>query len=66
MVAGLSGTEGKNEMDKIWVIEMFDGKEWGPTVGVGLCRADARIKKQDWEKRNPDDRFRIRQYLRNN
>jgi len=51
-------------MDWIWVVEMFDGKEWGPTVGVGLCRADARIKKQAWENGNPDDCFRIRKYLR--
>jgi len=49
---------------KIWVVEMFTGKGWMPTVGVGLCREDVRIKKRDWKKRNPDDRFRVRKYIR--
>lgn len=46
----------------IWIVEMWDGDGWAPTVGCKLCRAEGRYELLDWRKRNPDDRFRLIRY----
>ena len=55
----------EGEMKHVWIIEMYDDmrKEWSPTVGEALTRADAKLEKIIWAKRNPYDRFRIRKYV---
>lgn len=50
----------------VWVVEMqFErhGKYY-PTIGTALVRLDGRKKLKDWKARNPDDGFRLRQYVR--
>jgi hypothetical protein len=50
--------------DLLWVVEiLFDGV-WCPTVGVSICRADARRKLKDWKKNNYVNKFRLRKYRR--
>lgn len=51
-------------MNHIWVIEMWTGKRWDPTVGVALRRKDAAKECQVWKERVPDDRFRVKKYMR--
>jgi hypothetical protein len=50
----------------IWVVEMWcrAPRRWLPTVGVGLSRTDGRDALADWQRQNPDDKFRLRQYGR--
>jgi len=50
--------------NKIWVVEMWneERRRWEPTVGAGLNREDIRVKKREWKRRNPNDRFRIYKY----
>lgn len=48
----------------LWVIEMLDEQSWKPTVAVGLSRQDAREACDRWRERNPDDKFRVREYRR--
>ena len=52
-------------MKHVWIIEMYDDmrKEWSPTAGVVLIRADAKWQKIIWMRRNPYARFRIRKYV---
>jgi hypothetical protein len=49
----------------VWVVEASYREQptgWYPTVGVALCRADARKVLAEWRKRNPHDRFRLAEY----
>ncbi len=48
----------------IWVVEMFDGKIWKPTVGVDLTRETIRGRLKAWQSFNPHDKFRIQRYKR--
>lgn len=53
-------------MKHIWVVEMRSdvNYRWEPTVGVGLCRADARREMKQWKKITPFDKFRLKKYVR--
>lgn len=51
-------------MAHIWVVEGKFKDGWGPTLGVGYTRALARLRKEDYSKLNPDERFRVRKYER--
>jgi hypothetical protein len=52
-------------MSKIWVIEMLIDGRWETTVGAYLTREWARDKKEhDWEYDYPNDKFRIKKYIR--
>ena len=52
--------------DVIWVVEVFDeiSFSWKTTVGIGLSRSEGRLTLCEWEKRNPHDDFRLKQYER--
>ena len=54
-------------MDRIWVVEMNcedDDRGFSPTVGVGIEREQGRLRLHEWKERNPDDKFRLRKYVR--
>ena len=53
-------------MNHIWVIEVWTGKCWEPTVGVALWRKTAVNERKVWESKNPDDRFRVVKYICSN
>ena len=54
----------------LWVVEIkftdsLGGlKGWHATVGAKLSRADAIKERARWHKGNPDDKFRVRRYVR--
>lgn len=55
----------------LWVVEIKFSpslgnvtKGWNATVGAKLSREDARQEMAKWQKGNPDDKFRIRRYVR--
>ena len=52
--------------NRLWVVEMLvdESGQWEPTIGTGLDRDDARHECNRWMERNPNDRFRIRCYIR--
>ena len=56
--------------DAVWVVEMLNtwytsrGPKWEPVVGIGLTRKQGLLKARQWREKNPDDRFRVRQYAR--
>jgi hypothetical protein len=48
----------------VWVIQMLCDGKWEPTIGTGITRDDAQMRKRaEWEKPSPDDKFRIRKYI---
>jgi hypothetical protein len=47
----------------VWIVEMKCDELWEPTVGIGLTREDGRKALVSWQLHNPDDKFRLRQYL---
>ena len=56
---------------RIWVVEMCGwlssrgaAKTWRTTVGVALTREDGRLVLKSWRLHNPNDKFRIRLYIR--
>ena len=49
-------------MNQIWVVEMWTGKRWEPTVGVALWRKTAMNERKVWMSKNPSDRFRVVKY----
>lgn len=53
-------------MKYIWVVEMRNpaNYRWEPTIGVGLCREDARMELKEWRKTNPFYFFRLKKYGR--
>ncbi len=50
----------------VWIVEArFErNKPWGPTVGCGMDRSQGRAELKEWKHQNPDDSFRLRQYVR--
>ncbi len=54
------------KMPTVWVVEMWNQNRsrWEPTIGSALNRQDGREVRKNWKKRNPDDRFRLKQYKR--
>ena len=50
----------------VWIVEArYDYpvvRNWSPTVGAALTRADAVYVLSDWRRRNPDDKFRLVEY----
>ncbi len=58
--------QGVIQMAKLWVVELWNAQRgrWEPTVGCALTRDDCRQVARDWRTRNPDDDFRIHQYVR--
>ena len=52
-------------MEHLWVIEVYDKGIWMSTIGAYLTREDARDqKRRRWERQCPNDKFRIRKYIR--
>ena len=53
-------------MSKIWVVEMWNDirERWEPTIGARLTKEDAEEEQKLWRESNPDDRFRIKKYVR--
>ncbi len=59
--------EGRVEMNaRLWIVEVWhvDRHQWTPTRGARLCRAEARDECRLWAFNNPDHRFRVRGYVR--
>jgi len=54
---------GNNEKH-VWIVEMLCSGKWHPTVGCSLVREDGRTKLKDWQEHNPDDKFRLKKYIR--
>ena len=52
------------DMMKIWVVETEDNDVWLPTTGVGLSRSETRVEAKRWKDHCPDDKFRVRKYVR--
>ena len=52
-------------VNRVWIVEMKNpiNNQWGPTVGIGLDRDDARQRLAEWKTRNPWDKFRVRKYV---
>lgn len=48
----------------LWVVEMRERGAWLPTVGVQLCRSDARRELMEWRESNPGDVYRLTRYAR--
>ena len=53
------------EPSRVWVVEMcpMKGCRWSP-VGYSLRRAFALDEMTEWKKRNPDDLYRVVEYVR--
>ena len=51
-------------MYHIWIVEMLINNTWQPTVGAAITRDEARMRCKEWHDRNPEDKFRIRKYIR--
>lgn len=54
-------------INRVWIVEMkselpMRARRWIPTVACALSKKEASVKLADWRSRNPDDRFRLRQY----
>ena len=50
---------------RVWVIEILIDDEWLTTADAYFTRKDARSDKLHyWEFNNPDDKFRIKKYIR--
>ena len=58
--------EGEMKTPYVWIVEMQFARrgKWHPTIGCALERAGGRNKMQTWRGHNPDDGFRLRQYMR--
>ena len=51
-------------MSHVWVVEMDCLGIWKPVKGIGITRADCRKEKRVFKFNNPDDKFRVRKYVR--
>ena len=49
--------------NQVWVVEWLLQGTWTPTVGVRCTRLDGRRELQDWQRKMPDDRFRLIKYV---
>lgn len=47
----------------VWIVEMRLLAGWQPTVGTKLSRDEGRSELRSWQRRNPDDKFRLRKYI---
>lgn len=48
----------------IWVVQMLGCRgRWSSTVGVGIDREQGRRVLKEWQRRCPDDKFRLRKYV---
>ena len=63
-------TAKRKPMRSVWIVEMLNDAywtrrppRWAPTIGAALDRARAREVRQEWQRKNPDTRFRIRRYV---
>ncbi len=57
-------SEQKANVPHMWIIEMFCGGKWCPTVGSQITKEDAKSVRRQWEAMNPHDKFRIAKYVR--
>ena len=48
---------------QVWVVEWLLQGTWIPTMGVQCTRRDGRNELQDWQRKMPDDRFRLIKYV---
>lgn len=50
---------------RVWIVQMLhEGyARWHSTVGCKLTKEDALKEMRAWKKRNPNDRFRVMEYL---
>ena len=48
----------------IWIVEMWTGKKWEPTIGCRLTREDGRMELHRWKQKCPNDKFRLQKYIR--
>jgi hypothetical protein len=48
----------------VYILEMKCSGKWEPTVGMELFEELMAPIKKDWEKDNPNDKFRISEYVR--
>ena len=55
----------------VWVVEMWVGYKgvkgpwregWAPTTGAAIDFCIAQLTLSAWKRKNPDDRFRIKEY----
>jgi len=46
----------------VWIVELWCGQRYEPTVGIGLSREDGRMKLARWKRINPHDKFRLVPY----
>jgi len=53
-----------HKMYHIWIVEMLIDNSWEPTVGAAITITEARDKCRHWHLMNPEDKFRIRKYIR--
>ena len=47
----------------VWIVEGDFRDGWKPTVGCALDRANGRDELRKWQRKSPDDRFRLRRYV---
>lgn len=51
--------------EHMWVVELqMRTGQWEPTVGVGISRDHGNAELRDWRKLLPDDKLRLRKYVR--
>ena len=48
----------------VWIVEIWTGKRWEPTVGTSLDRKHARDELREWREVYPLDKLRLRKYVR--
>ena len=51
-------------MAHIWVVEILENGKWLPTTGVASSMREARDEKDWWVTTNPQDKYRIKKYVR--
>lgn len=49
---------------QVYVIELWDGGKYIPTVGVGRTRESGELELSRWRKRLPKDTLRLQKYVR--
>ncbi|MFH1480764.1 MAG: hypothetical protein ABIG67_05825 [Pseudomonadota bacterium] len=52
------------KMAHIWVVEILENGKWLPTTGVASSMREARDEKDWWVTTNPQDKYRIKKYVR--
>jgi len=50
-------------MNKVWVVEMENDGEYEPCASASLSEFEANEKRKDWERNNPDNKFRVHPYF---